>query len=32
MNFTQTRWLPVLMLICSNIFMTMAWYGHLKFK
>ncbi len=20
------------MLICSNIFMTMAWYGHLKFK
>lgn len=24
--------LPVLMLIASNIFMTFAWYGHLKFK
>jgi uncharacterized protein (DUF486 family) len=24
--------LPVLLLICSNIFMTFAWYGHLKFK
>ena len=23
---------PVLMLICSNVFMTFAWYGHLKFK
>ena len=23
--------LPVLMLICSNVFMTFAWYGHLKF-
>jgi uncharacterized protein (DUF486 family) len=22
----------VLLLICSNIFMTVAWYGHLKFK
>lgn len=22
----------VLLLICSNVFMTMAWYGHLKFK
>jgi hypothetical protein len=21
---------PVLMLICSNVFMTFAWYGHLK--
>jgi uncharacterized protein len=21
----------VLLLICSNIFMTLAWYGHLKF-
>lgn len=20
------------LLICSNVFMTMAWYGHLKFK
>jgi uncharacterized protein len=24
--------LTVLLLICSNAFMTMAWYGHLKFK
>lgn len=23
---------PVLMLVCSNVFMTVAWYGHLKFK
>ena len=23
---------PILMLICSNVFMTFAWYGHLKFK
>ena len=26
-----TRWLPVLLLIGSNVFMTFAWYGHLKF-
>ena len=24
--------LPVLLLIVSNVFMTVAWYGHLKFK
>lgn len=24
--------LPVVLLICSNVFMTFAWYGHLKFK
>ncbi|TKT80448.1 DMT family protein [Aquamicrobium sp. LC103] len=24
--------LPVLMLLASNVFMTFAWYGHLKFK
>jgi uncharacterized protein len=23
---------PLLMLVCSNVFMTLAWYGHLKFK
>ena len=23
---------PVLMLAASNVFMTFAWYGHLKFK
>lgn len=22
----------VLLLICSNVFMTIAWYGHLKFR
>jgi uncharacterized protein (DUF486 family) len=26
------RVLPILMLIGSNIFMTFAWYGHLRFK
>jgi hypothetical protein len=24
--------LPVLLLIGSNVFMTLAWYGHLRFK
>lgn len=24
--------LPILLLVCSNIFMTFAWYGHLKYK
>jgi uncharacterized protein (DUF486 family) len=23
---------PVALLICSNVFMTFAWYGHLKYK
>ena len=23
---------PIVMLICSNVFMTIAWYGHLKYK
>lgn len=23
---------PVLLLLASNVFMTIAWYGHLKFK
>ena len=26
------RLLPIGLLICSNAFMTLAWYGHLKFK
>lgn len=25
-------WLPILLLIGSNVFMTFAWYGHLKYK
>ena len=24
--------LPIGLLICSNLFMTVAWYGHLRFK
>jgi hypothetical protein len=24
--------LPIALLVCSNLFMTVAWYGHLKFK
>ena len=23
---------PMILLIISNVFMTFAWYGHLKFK
>ena len=26
------RWLPILLLTASNLFMTFAWYGHLKFR
>jgi uncharacterized protein (DUF486 family) len=33
MPFTIPSWLlTILMLFCSNVFMTFAWYGHLKFK
>jgi len=32
MQLTQSRWLPFVLLTCSNVFMTFAWYGHLKFK
>jgi len=28
----QSRWLPIVLLTGSNVFMTFAWYGHLKFK
>jgi len=31
-DLTQSRWLPVALLTFSNIFMTFAWYEHLKFK
>jgi uncharacterized protein (DUF486 family) len=28
-----THWLtPILLLLGSNVFMTLAWYGHLRFK
>ncbi|NYZ61617.1 DMT family protein [Luteimonas deserti] len=26
------RYLPILLLIGSNVFMTFAWYGHLKYR
>ncbi len=26
------RLLPIALLVCSNVFMTFAWYGHLRFK
>ncbi|QUD90985.1 DMT family protein [Phenylobacterium montanum] len=32
MQTIAARLTPVLLLICSNVFMTFAWYGHLKFK
>jgi len=28
----SARPMPVLLLCCSNVFMTFAWYGRLKFK
>lgn len=28
----QSRWLPIVLLIFSNMFMTFAWYGHLKYE
>ena len=31
-TLTNSRWLPIVLLICSNVFMTFAWYGHLKYK
>jgi uncharacterized protein (DUF486 family) len=29
---SSAMWTPVVLLVLSNIFMTTAWYGHLKFK
>jgi uncharacterized protein (DUF486 family) len=26
------RWTPVVLLTASNVFMTIAWYGHLRYK
>jgi uncharacterized protein (DUF486 family) len=31
-NGVTARFLPIGMLVISNVFMTFAWYGHLKFK
>jgi len=32
MDLTKSKWLPLGLLVGSNVFMTFAWYGHLKFK
>lgn len=31
-DLTQSRWFPIVLLTVSNVFMTFAWYGHLKHK
>ena len=28
----STKLLPILLLVCSNVFMRFAWYGHIKYK
>jgi uncharacterized protein (DUF486 family) len=30
-TFIQSRLAPILLLFISNVFMTFAWYGHLKY-
>ncbi len=32
MPLTAPTIMPILLLIASNVFMTFAWYGHLKFE
>lgn len=32
LNLPLQAWLPIVLLIGSNVFMTFAWYGHLRFK
>jgi uncharacterized protein (DUF486 family) len=31
-SFAESRFTPIALLVASNVFMTFAWYGHLKFK
>ncbi|HVI28356.1 DMT family protein [Hansschlegelia sp.] len=31
-NLLSPALAPLVLLLCSNVFMTFAWYGHLKFK
>lgn len=31
-DLSQSRFAPIMLLVASNVFMTFAWYGHLKFK
>jgi uncharacterized protein (DUF486 family) len=30
--FTGSALMPIVLLLASNVFMTLAWYGHLNFK
>lgn len=32
MALIRDAWFPAALLIMSNVFMTFAWYGHLKYK
>jgi hypothetical protein len=32
MPFAIDRLVPIFLLLCSNVFMTFAWYGHLKYR
>ena len=32
LQLSAAAWLPIVLLLASNIFMTIAWYGHLKYK
>ena len=32
MSFLNSVYAPFVLLLCSNVFMTFAWYGHLKYK
>lgn len=32
MQFSTAHVTPILLLAASNVFMTFAWYGHLKYK
>jgi uncharacterized protein len=29
---SRQAWMPILLLVGSNVFMTFAWYGHLRFR
>jgi uncharacterized protein len=31
-GWTPAHWSPIVLLVLSNVFMTIAWYGHLRFK
>ena len=31
MDLLPPALVPIVLLLCSNVFMTFAWYGHLKF-